>query len=299
MSCFEGQKKNNLSSNNIDPTRLMLQYTDSTLHTMNGSSSSASSDDENYYSATEFASPEKKSNAASVEALATSLKALNEASHQAMDYVNRCASIEPPTEKDDSRHISTTNPWKNTQAIAERLEISRSKIDQAWKQAQQAHDSLYDNASDEKYKNKSENSDETETNEYNNIDFTVPIHLDMEAAVDGSTDSTTTHKQPVQAKPPSENFRSLYMDMMTETLAEDLEDMHQQGDVDVDILVQCLSSGMQFLTETHDAAFFDSLGYDGTKDEAMKTEVQHQSSDGLVLSIHQIKQQRLGYLVNE
>ena len=100
MSCFEGQKKNNLSSNNIDPTRLILQYTDSTLHIMNGSSSSASSDDENYYSATEFASPEKKSNEATVEALATSLKALNEASHQAMDYVNRCASIEPPTDKE-------------------------------------------------------------------------------------------------------------------------------------------------------------------------------------------------------
>ena len=270
---------------------------------MSASSSSASSDDENYYSAAEFASPEKKSNA-TAEVVA-SLQALNEASHEALAYIQNCANVEPTQDDDDDddERMETNNLWNNTQAIAKQLEDSRNKIDQAWKRAREVHDTIYNNNqtqdSDTNNNNNNNNNDDrdNEAKSYPSIDFSVPVNLDMEAAIH-PTKSTNTSTEKHQEPAISDDFRAHYMDMMTETLGDDLEQIHQQGDVDVDILVQCLSSGMQFLTETHDQSFFESLNYDGTKDKAMSNENDAlSSSDNSKLSIHQIKQQRLGYLV--
>lgn len=288
---------------------------------MSASSSSASSDDENYYSAAEFASPQKKdtheSNNSATSELVSSLQALNEASHEAMEYIRHCASVEPPQDgdnnddddDDETMDASTKNPWNNTQEIAEQLETSRIKLDQAWKNARKVHNTVYNNTqtqpNDEESNNDDDKDNENETKHYTTIDFSVPIDLDMEAAIHGTPGITPSDDQNQLQEPvASDEFRARYMDLMTETLGDELETIHQQGDdVDVDILVRCLSSGMHFLTPeertTHDNSFFESLGYDGTNDTSMTpTDDNKVSSDNAsALSIHQIKQQRLGYLV--
>ncbi len=287
---------------------------------MSSSPSSVSSNDDAYFSAAEYVSPYKKGGGdesmgdSATCPLSVSLNALNDTAHEAVEFVNRCASIDPPKDKDnDDDHgdgeVDKTNPWNNMEAIAEKLENARSKIDQAWRDAKVVHEKQRERNGDEDENDNDETDDDDigDDTALSTIDFTVPVNLDMEVTIDAGVninedleiDSTSDEQQQEKKSDagaiPADDFRALYMEMMAETFADDLEEIRQQGEnVDVDVLVECLQSGINFLEphEKHKKAFFDSLGYDGNGngDETMKSNKEEGRT------IHELRQHRLGYI---
>eukprot|EP00339_Tiarina_fusa_P023946 CAMPEP_0117040268 /NCGR_PEP_ID=MMETSP0472-20121206/28193_1 /TAXON_ID=693140 ORGANISM="Tiarina fusus, Strain LIS" /NCGR_SAMPLE_ID=MMETSP0472 /ASSEMBLY_ACC=CAM_ASM_000603 /LENGTH=174 /DNA_ID=CAMNT_0004750957 /DNA_START=57 /DNA_END=581 /DNA_ORIENTATION=- len=93
--------------------------------------------------------------------------------------------------------------------------------------------------------------------------------------------------QPMTVDP--EEFRALYMDMITDAFADALENMRQQqesGDddeIDVDVLVDCLQSGMDLMDSAEREGFFQSLDDDLEDDEDE------------ALPIHEIRRREQGY----
>ena len=79
-------------------------------------------------------------------------------------------------------------------------------------------------------------------------------------------------EEAAQAKEPPqdlEEFRALYMDMITDSFAGVLENMRQQEDQDinVDVLVDCLQSGMEMLSSEDRGGFFQALEDDYDEDD--------------------------------
>ena len=65
----------------------------------------------------------------------------------------------------------------------------------------------------------------------------------------------------------SEEFRAMYMDMITDAFADVLEDMRESTEViDVDILVDCLQSGIELLSVEDREGFFQDLEKDFEND---------------------------------
>ena len=86
-----------------------------------------------------------------------------------------------------------------------------------------------------------------------------------------------------------DDFRAQYMDMVTEAFADVLEGMREaEGDqLDVDVLVDCLQSGMDLLNEEDRDGFFEAFekGSDG-EDEG--------SDKGPSRSVHEMRRHELG-----
>jgi Mg2+ and Co2+ transporter CorA len=93
----------------------------------------------------------------------------------------------------------------------------------------------------------------------------------------------SSEENEAQAVDPEE-FRALYMDMITDAFADALEGMRQQkdDDIDLDILVDCLQSGIDLLDSAERDSFFRS--FDDLEDE-----------DEDALPIHEIRRRELGY----
>mmetsp|Transcript_17442 Transcript_17442/g.17541 ORF Transcript_17442/g.17541 Transcript_17442/m.17541 type:complete len:249 (+) Transcript_17442:138-884(+) len=232
---------------------------------------------------------------ASSSPLLTSIDRLTVASKKAVEVVNRFANIEPPLDDDDdeadleaerdeeeeddtSRYISSMNPWKNPQVIEEELNIARNELNAAWKNVKAERDAVTSAAVTEAYEveDDEEKKEEDEDNEI-----------------------------------PEEEFRVLYMNMMTDAFGDVLETMNQESGqegkptVDVDILVDCLQSGIDFLDpveELNKRSYFDSLDYnfgeddDDDIDDKMNDDNNDNDEEGL--TIHEMKQRSLGYLVS-
>lgn len=61
-----------------------------------------------------------------------------------------------------------------------------------------------------------------------------------------------------QQQQPSSDFRAAYMSMVTDAFADVLENLRKNESIDVDVLVDCLQSGMEFMTQEDLAlAFLD------------------------------------------
>lgn len=285
----------------------------------------------------EFYTPSKESGDGESESecpLTASLHRLQEASREATEFALRYASVDPPpdSQADDPRHAQ--NPWMDMNGIAEGLDQRRAALLQAWKGARSALEAQQsrgenDEDDDDKYDDE-QKDDESETDDKNgkqvlgeelyNIDFTQPVDLNMEATNDAGaavpkaiaeTESNADEGEEKQQEEeedssdhmPEDDFREVYMAMMTETFGDALEELQGADngdangiDVDVDVLVECLQSGMDFLEphEKHRTSFFDSLGYDGNGDEDME----HKADDvEKELAVHQLRQRRLGYLI--
>ena len=264
-----------------------------------------------------------------------SLVALNDASKTAIDIVNHYKSIDPPRDNDDDNDdddapTNDGNPWRNVEAIGAEIEAARSGLGDAWRDARAhlVHEMEDDNDDDDD--NDIENYSKDGFRPSNNIDSTRTIDLDMEANMDDGLngnesggdgeekddDSSDTNNSSTPGTT-DDGFRAQYMNTMTETFGDALEQMHQQGDVDVDVLVECLQSGIDFLepheiVKTHETSlsFFDSLkgsssdangkgGNDG--DVAMdgnngNDNDNNNDNDGGA-TVHERRQRKLGYLV--
>jgi hypothetical protein len=140
-----------------------------------------------------------------------------------------------------------SNPWKHPEVIQKELAVARNELDNAWKDLQR---------------------EELERANHQEQD------QDHHAADEVSEDE----------------FRVLYMDMITDAFGDVLEHLQGGGNddsVDVDVLVDCLQSGIELLDpdQRNRRSFFDSLNVD---DDAMDT----------TTSVHTAKQRSLGYLVS-
>lgn len=169
----------------------------------------------------------------------TLLKHLDEASLQAVELVRRYASIDPSSssssspssdDKDDDDVVAVdTNPWKDPDVILDHLKTARNELAAAWKALQDQYDQEKEmNGSNINLKNK-----ESETEE------------------DGDRETSV----------PDEKFRVLYMDMVTDAFGDVLDQMRlDNSNVDVDVLVDVLASGMEFLDPSeYNQSFFDAF----------------------------------------
>eukprot|EP00751_Fragilariopsis_kerguelensis_P030440 CAMPEP_0170920668 /NCGR_PEP_ID=MMETSP0735-20130129/9358_1 /TAXON_ID=186038 /ORGANISM="Fragilariopsis kerguelensis, Strain L26-C5" /LENGTH=245 /DNA_ID=CAMNT_0011319667 /DNA_START=233 /DNA_END=970 /DNA_ORIENTATION=- len=229
---------------------------------------------------------------ASASPLLTSIDRLTVASKKAVEVVNRFANIEPPLDDDDddadleeedeegdrSTNTTTTNPWKNPQVIEEELNIARNELNAAWKNVKAERDAVTSAAVTEAYEVEEE---EEEKKEDEDSDIAIP----------------------------EEEFRVLYMNMMTDAFGDVLETMNQESGqegkptVDVDILVDCLQSGIDFLDpveELNKRSYFDSLDYNFGEDDDDDNDddKMNDDNDEEGLTIHEMKQRSLGYLVS-
>lgn len=97
----------------------------------------------------------------------------------------------------------------------------------------------------------------------------------------------TNQKDDAEDKMPEEEFRAMYMDMITDAFGDILEHMREEeGDkIDVNVLVDCLQSGMEFLedNEVNRQSYFDSFRDDDDEEEEES------------LPIHKLRQIKLGY----
>jgi len=103
------------------------------------------------------------------------------------------------------------------------------------------------------------------------------------------------HKQTEESSSPMEpktkdEFRALYMDMITDAFADILEDMRQADDMDVDILVECLQSGIDLMDQDEWTVFQD-LNVADTGEEAMEEEEEETNK----LTPHQLRRMECGY----
>ena len=125
------------------------------------------------------------------------------------------------------------NPWKNPQAMLEQLDQARDAIVTAW------------------------------ATKDNN---------------DSGNDTTTTTAQTTPQEDDTNNsnvggdIRAAYMDMITNAFADVLEDMRNKAgneeELDVDILVDCLQSGMDFMSgEERDIFMMDDDDTNENKDD--------------------------------
>jgi hypothetical protein len=200
------------------------------------------------------------------------LERLNNASKNAINIVNRFANIEPPppsaaaataTATDDTTNDNDSNPWRNPQIIENELNIVRNELNDAWMELKKKNNN---NKSSSLEKNdNNENNDEISENE----------------------------------------FHVLYMDMITDSFGDILDEMNKKQDeegnanFDVDILVDCLQSGVDFLdpsTEYNKKSYFNSLlPLDNNDKDAMDEEKDENNNDEH-LTTHQMKQRSLGYI---
>merc|ERR1712194_277371 len=127
---------------------------------------------------------------------------------------------EEPTPTTSSRYSNNrNNPWKNPQVIDDALNIALNELNAAWQNVKAEREAA--TAIIEGYEEEEEEEEKKEEDEDNAI--------------------------------PEEEFRVLYMNLMTDAFGDVLETMNQESGqegkatVDVDILVDCLQSGIDFV----------------------------------------------------
>ena len=212
------------------------------------------------------------------------LERLNNASKNAIQIVNRFANIEPPVSsstssmsvyniKNDNTEDdnNNNNPWRNPKLIEKELNIVRNELNDAWMELKK----------NQNKKGSLEHGD------------------DIDADDDDEMVLSETE------------FRVRYMDMITDAFGDILDEMNkkQEGNnnsddtnFDVEILVDCLQSGIDFLdptTEYKRQSYFNSLVLPLDNDTTTMNdddEENKNNNDHEQLTIHQMKQRSLGYL---
>lgn len=179
---------------------------------------------------------------------------VKQASQHAVDLIQTYASMDPYSDNNendtqqDKKEEKETNAWQHPRHILQTLQQARTQLQEAWQEYQTA----LQNAN----KNKTQNE---------------------------------------EAKLSDDEFRILYMDMITDAFADVLEEMHLEAEaenntnttLDVDVLVDCLQSGMELLEEgdRNSQFFLDSMT---AKDEG------DEDDNESIVPIHQQMQEAMG-----
>jgi hypothetical protein len=171
---------------------------------------------------------------------------------QASDRLDKAATnafnlIQEYADFQDPHSDQEDNPWRNPDAMYDELNIARSELTQAWQELSKQQQQQQQH----QHQSKTQQSEKDEK---------------------------------TQVEP--DEFRALYMDMITDAFADVLENMRQsQEQIDVDILVDCLQSGMDMLQLEDRAGLFEAL-------EDLEEE------DGDEETPHELRRQELGYNVS-
>jgi len=72
--------------------------------------------------------------------LALALDRLSEASHNAIAIERAYAAVDPPRDEEEDDPKFANNLWKDVPTLANKLKEARSGLQQAWSDAQEAHD---------------------------------------------------------------------------------------------------------------------------------------------------------------
>jgi hypothetical protein len=108
----------------------------------------------------------------------------------------------------------------------------------------------------------------------------------QEAAVATQNINDGTTKNEEDDKMPEAEFRTMYMDMITDAFGDVLDQMREEeGDkMDINLLVDCLQSGMEFLedNEINRQSYFDSFREDASEEEGD-------------VPVHELRRRELGY----
>ena len=229
------------------------------------------------------------------------LKKLHEVSDRGVELVRMYASIDPTAEDTNGQQHPQPNPWKDPETMLSQLKQVRDELTAAWNDLEKD----YQQRRKERHNHQSQNNGN-----------------------DGNGQEESQSKQPDE-----EQLRVLYMDMVTDAFADVLDQMRQQEaaataaapdgtddnnnnnnstGIDVDLLVDCLQNGMEFLDPSdRNKQFFqdfddgdddddddddDQEDRGGTMDEG---EEYNHVSDGMYdLTCHQLRQQEIGFRVS-
>jgi hypothetical protein len=178
--------------------------------------------------------------------------AVDAAATAAIDLV-RELSERDPHDKDEA------NPWRNPEQVFQQLDQARTGITKAWEELHAAAAAL-----EQKDDNKN-------------------------AANANSSDTT---KEPLSSSSVNEDdLRAAYMDMITDAFADVLEDMraNEAEDIDVDVLVDCLQSGLDLMSQEEKEFFMQD-------NEELNNMDEGESNDAaIVVTPHELRRQELGF----
>jgi hypothetical protein len=172
---------------------------------------------------------------------------------QASDRLDKAATnafnlIQEYADFQDPHSDQEDNPWRNPDAMHDELNIARSELMQAWQELSKQQQQQQQQPQHHQKRTKESEKDEK-----------------------------------TQVEP--EELRALYMDMITDAFADVLENMRQsQEQIDVDVLVDCLQSGMDMFQSEDRAGLFEAL-------EDLEEE------DGEEETPHELRRKELGYNV--
>jgi hypothetical protein len=88
-----------------------------------------------------------------------------------------------------------------------------------------------------------------------------------------------------------EDFRAAYMNMVTDAFSDVLEDLrNSEDDIDLDVLVDCLQSGMDLMLQDDKELFLQELGTDEEQEDK-----DDQGGNTPKLTPHEIRRRQLGF----
>jgi hypothetical protein len=180
--------------------------------------------------------------------------AVDAAATAAIDLV-RELSERDPHDKDEA------NPWRNPEQVFQQLDQARTGIVKAWEELHAAAAAL----------------EQTDAN----------------AANSNSSDIT---KEPLSTSVNEDDLRAAYMDMITDAFADVLEDMraNEAEDIDVDVLVDCLQSGLDLMSQ-EEKEFFMQDNEELNNMDSSNNNIDKSESNDVVVTPHELRRRELGF----
>ncbi|GKY96555.1 hypothetical protein MPSEU_000615100 [Mayamaea pseudoterrestris] len=103
----------------------------------------------------------------------------------------------------------------------------------------------------------------------------------LQKAIDAHQAAATQTNKPRVSE---DDLRASYIDMITDSFADVLEEMrHNETDMDIEILADCLQSGLELMTQEDKDLFLECIGRD--------------ENDNDMLTPHERRRRQLGYNV--
>jgi hypothetical protein len=150
----------------------------------------------------------------------------------------------------DPHDKDESNPWRNPEQVFQQLDQARTGIVKAWEELHAAAAAL-------------EQKDDNKSGDISK----------------GSSTSTSVNE---------DDLRAAYMDMITDAFADVLEDMraNEAEDIDVDVLVDCLQSGLDLMSQEEKDFFMQD-------NEELNNMDESESND--TVTPHELRRQELGF----
>jgi Mg2+ and Co2+ transporter CorA len=181
--------------------------------------------------------------------------AVDAAATAAIDLV-RELSERDPHDKDEA------NPWRNPEQVFQQLDQARTGIVNAWEELHAAAAAL----------EQTDHANAANTTNSSNMD-TTKEPLSTSTSVD------------------EDDLRAAYMDMITDAFADVLEDLraNEAEDIDVGVLVDCLQSGLDLMSQEEKDFFMQDNEELNNMDESESNDI------AVTVTPHELRRRELGF----